>query len=119
MSSAEIGPSARRNQHHHELDNFLRQQRIFLDLHEREAPGHEEIFDDIKALSSYDLQSYKSGVTIESRQRPWALTESMLRRARRVSDKARACNRARKNEAGWRLGLESEILSRFEIEVVW
>lgn len=119
MSSAGTGPSARQKQHEGELDHFLQQQRIFLDLHAREAPGHEEIFDDIKALGSYDLQSYKSGVTIESRQRPWALTESMLRRARRVSDKARACHKARKNEAGWRFGLESEILSRFEIEVVW
>lgn len=119
MASAATIPPARRNQHESQLDNFLRQRRIFLDLNAREAPGHEEIFDDIKALGTYDLQSYRSGVTIESRQRPRALTESMLRRARRVSDKARACSKARKNEAGWRFGLESEILSRFEIEVVW
>lgn len=119
MSSAGTGSSAQWNQHGKGLDDFLRQQRIFFDLNAREAPGHEEIFDDIKALGTYDLQSYRSGVTIESRQRPWTTTESMLRRARRVSDKARACNKARKNEAGWRFGLESEILSRFEIEVVW
>lgn len=98
---------------------FLRKYRVFLDLNERQAPGHDDLFNDIAELGKYTIENYRSPVSIESNKRPWGQTEMMLRRVKAISAKARRCLKAEKNEAGWRLGLESEILSRFDIEVVW
>jgi len=98
---------------------LLQKYNVFLDLNERQAPGHEDCFDDIRNLGKRNVEDYRSSITIDSRKRPWLQTEMMLKRVRAISAKARRCLQAGKNEAGWRLSLESEILSRFEIEVVW
>jgi len=96
---------------------LLKQHRVFYDLNERQAPGHEDYFEDIQTLGEHNLDEYRSNITIESRQRPWR--QKILSRAKAISAKARRCLEANKNEASWRLSIESEILARFGIEVVW
>ena len=96
---------------------LFKQHRIYFDLNKRQAPGHEELFDDIKQLGEYDFSKYRSNITIESRQKPWR--QSILRRAMAISANARRCLEMNKNESSWRLNLESDILKRFKFEVVW
>ena len=96
---------------------LLKQHRVYYDHNRRQAPGHEDYFKDIQLLGEYSFDKYHSDITIESRQKPWR--QSILGRAKAISAKARRCLEANKNESSWRLTLESEILARFGIEVVW
>lgn len=42
-----------------------------------------------------------------------------MKRAQRVDAIAKRLQSEASNEATWRLGLESEVLSRFTVEVAW
>ncbi|KEF62473.1 uncharacterized protein A1O9_00446 [Exophiala aquamarina CBS 119918] len=78
-------------------------------------PSHRAIFDDIEILGKTDYNKYSTSVTIESKDKPWR--HSTKKRAEIITEKAIRCLDANKNEMGWRLALEPEILSRFEVEV--
>jgi hypothetical protein len=79
--------------------------------------NHKVTFGNIKRLGETDLREYRDIVTIESDEKPWR--EQTRRRAERIAELANFCRDGRKNEAGWRMSLESEILARFTIEVAW
>ena len=96
---------------------LLKKHRIYFDLNERRAPGHEELFGKIKKLGEYDINKYHSDITFESRQKPWR--RDILEQANLISAIARKCHAMHKNEASWRLSLESYILARFSVEIVW
>jgi hypothetical protein len=96
---------------------LLKQHRVCYDLNRRQAPGHEDYFGDIQLLGEHSFDKYRSDITIESRQKPWR--QNILSRAKAISAKARRCLEANKNESSWRLCLESEILARFGVEIVW
>ena len=100
-----------------EIRKLLKKYGVFFDLNEPEVPGPEAYFKDIRALGEYNFDDYRSNITIESRQKPWR--QDILRRAKTISAKARRCLEADKNEPGWRLSIESDVLARFSIEVVW
>ncbi|KIX06830.1 uncharacterized protein Z518_04806 [Rhinocladiella mackenziei CBS 650.93] len=99
-----------------QLRRLLRRYRVFYDLDDRQAPVHDAYFEDIQKLGEHNIDEYRSNITIESRQRPWR--QDILSRAKAISAKARRCLEANKNEASWRLSIESEILARFSVEVV-
>jgi len=87
---------------------------------ERQRPfdtPHNAIFDDIQSLGKTDYNQYSTSVTIESIDKPWR--HSTKKRAEIITEKAIRCLEANKNEMSWRLALEPEILSRFEVEVAW
>ncbi|KIW77071.1 hypothetical protein Z517_09517 [Fonsecaea pedrosoi CBS 271.37] len=100
-----------------DTSRLLRQYNVFFDLNKRQADGHEALFRDITTLGSYDLDKYRPDITVESTQKPWRL--KTVERAKAISAKALRCLEQDKNELGWRLNIESEILARFSIEVAW
>jgi|SRR6266516_260099 len=80
-------------------------------------PNHKQTFNNIQKLGQIDFMQYRESITIDSEEKPWR--EQTRRRAERIACLARMCREGRKNEAGWRMSLESEILARFTIEVAW
>lgn len=79
--------------------------------------SHQKTFDSIRKLGRMELSQYRESISADSELHPWR--EQTRRRAERIADLAALCRAGRKNEAGWRLLLESEILVRFTIEVAW
>lgn len=79
--------------------------------------GHRKAFDNIRKLGRTEFAQYRESISADSEFHPWR--EQTKRRAERIADLARLCRDGRRNEAGWRLLLESEILVRFTIEVAW
>jgi hypothetical protein len=79
--------------------------------------SHRRSFDSIRKLGRMELSQYRESISVDSELYPWR--EQTRRRAERVADLAALCRAGRRNEAGWRLLLESEILVRFTIEVAW
>lgn len=77
--------------------------------------AHFQTFSNIQKLGRTGFAEYRESVTIDSEDNPWR--EQTKRRAERIATLAKICREGRKNEAGWRLSLESEILARFTIEV--
>lgn len=78
---------------------------------------HKKTFDNIRKLGRIEFSQYRESISADSEFHPWR--EQTRRRAERIADLATLSRAGRKNEAGWRLLLESEILVRFTIEVAW
>ncbi|KAI9691720.1 MAG: hypothetical protein M1822_007792 [Bathelium mastoideum] len=78
---------------------------------------HKKTFENIRKLGRIDFQQYHESISADFELHPWR--EQTKRRAERVSKLAMRCLKGRRNEAGWRLLLESEILVRFTVEVAW
>lgn len=76
---------------------------------------HFQTFENIQKLGHTEFASYRESITIESDDKPWR--QQIKLRAERIVNLAKLCRAGRKNEAGWRMSLESEILARFTIEV--
>lgn len=79
--------------------------------------AHKTSFQNIKKLGQTDFNLYRGAVTVDSDECPWR--EQTRSRAERIARLAKICLDGRKNEAGWRMSLESEVLARFTIEVAW
>ncbi|KAF5004166.1 hypothetical protein FDECE_9304 [Fusarium decemcellulare] len=76
---------------------------------------HDTITAHVRQLGRTQFSQYYDNVTIDSNERPWR--GQMRRRAERITSLARMCLKGRKNEMGWRLTLESEVMARFTVEV--
>ncbi|KAI8632212.1 hypothetical protein F5Y19DRAFT_354295 [Xylariaceae sp. FL1651] len=76
---------------------------------------HHTIVSHIRHLSRNEFSQFRESIAVDSDERPWR--EQIRRRAERVASLADSCRKARKNEPGWRLTLESEILARLTVEV--
>ena len=76
-----------------------------------------KMFDDVQRLGKKTFQDYSESSIIESLQMPWK--ETTKRHAERVVALAKRCRDESRNEAGWRMTLESEVMARFTIEVAW
>jgi hypothetical protein len=79
--------------------------------------NHDQTFANIQNLGRTEFAQYHANITIDSEEKPWR--GQTRRRAERITALARVCREGRKNEAGWRLTMESEILARFTVEVAW
>ena len=85
---------------------------------ERQGPTpFDQWFDQIKKIGNLELDKYSVSAQYEAVQKPWR--KKVWSRADIVAAKAGEAARDDSNEDTWRLCLESEILSRFEIEVTW
>lgn len=81
-------------------------------------PGNcEAIFKHIRQLGRTEFEQYRDAVNADFLRQPWR--EQVQRRAKRVTEITKLCLEGRKNEAGWRLALEPEIMRRFTVEVAW
>lgn len=99
---------------------LIKKYRIHFDgpVAEDEWPAsHGKTFDNIQKLGRTEFPQYRESISADSEFHPWR--EQTKRRAERIADLAVLCRKGRRNEAGWRLLLESEILVRFTIEVAW
>jgi hypothetical protein len=76
-----------------------------------------KMFDDVQRLGKKTFQDYSESSIIESHQKPWKKTTK--HRAERVTALAKRCRDETRNEAGWRMALESEIMTRFTLKVAW
>jgi len=84
------------------------------------VPGQKNITKSLALYVSsvgYKFQQYSYRVTHEAHQKPWRA--KIKQQVERVVYLAEACYKARQNEIGWRLKLESEIFARFYTEVAW
>ena len=79
--------------------------------------AHTTTFRNISKLGDLKFHSYAERVTIRSHDEPW--TEQTKCRAEWLSDRASKLYCQQRNEAGWRFGLENDILRRFTVEVAW
>lgn len=75
------------------------------------------IFQHIRQLGKIDFEHYRDSISADVHHHPWR--EQVQRRASRVADIAKLCLEGRKNEGGWRLALEPEIMARLTVEVAW
>ncbi|KAH8679385.1 hypothetical protein BGZ61DRAFT_457118 [Ilyonectria robusta] len=73
------------------------------------------IFQHIRQLGKIDFEHYRDSISADVHHHPWR--EQVQRRASRVADIAKLCLEGRKNEGGWRLALEPEIMARLTVEV--
>jgi hypothetical protein len=103
-----------------EYRNLIKKYRIQFDgpvEGDKWPASHRKTFDNIRKLGRTEFPQYHESISADSEFHPWR--EQTKRRAERITDLAILCRKGRKNEAGWRLLLESEILVRFTIEVAW
>ncbi|KAL7762656.1 hypothetical protein ACKLNR_009191 [Fusarium oxysporum f. sp. zingiberi] len=73
------------------------------------------IFDHIRRLGKTDYSEYRESISADFTRFPWR--HQVQRRAKRIAESAKRCLESRKNESGWRLALESEVMARFSVEI--
>ncbi|EGU75170.1 hypothetical protein FOXB_14309 [Fusarium oxysporum f. sp. conglutinans Fo5176] len=79
-------------------------------------PGNcNTIFDHIRRLGRTDYSEYRESISADFTRFPWR--HQVQQRAKRITKIAKRCLESRKNESGWRLALESEVMARFSVEI--
>lgn len=79
--------------------------------------AHSSTFKVIELLGNEKFDSYGASLDNRSQDQPWTMQRK--HRAEWLAKSAsRLCGQQR-NEAGWRLGLENDVLHRFSVEVAW
>ncbi|KAF4335653.1 hypothetical protein FBEOM_10490 [Fusarium beomiforme] len=73
------------------------------------------IFNHIRQLGKTGYSEYRESISADFTRFPWKY--QVQRRAKRITEKAKLCIESRKNESGWRLSLESEVMARFSVEI--
>lgn len=102
------------------LRRLTKKYRIFFDgplSRDKWPPTHAQLFHNIQSLGQTRFHDYKAEKINASVYEPWGAQN--IRRAERIVERAKRLCSENRNEAGWRLELESEIFSRFTIEVAW
>jgi hypothetical protein len=79
--------------------------------------AHKTTFRNISKLGDLKFHGYAESITIRSHDEPW--TEQTKYRAEWLADRASKLYCQQRNEAGWRFGLENDVLRRFTVEVAW
>ncbi|KAF4992474.1 hypothetical protein FGRMN_7145 [Fusarium graminum] len=75
----------------------------------------DSIFEQIKKAGRTDYLQYQESIAADASRASWR--SQVQKRAKRITEKARQCIEGRKNESGWRLSLESEIMARFSVDI--
>ncbi|TXC03268.1 hypothetical protein FocTR4_00000146 [Fusarium oxysporum f. sp. cubense] len=73
------------------------------------------IFDHIRRLGKTDYSEYRESISADFTRFPWR--HQAQQRAKRITKIAKRCLESRKNESGWRLALELEVMARFSVEI--
>lgn len=103
-----------------ELRRLMRRHRIFFKSSVTGAGvplAHKETFEDIATLGSSRFDTYCTNIDVRLRQEPWR--RHTKARVQWLSKRAAELFEQKRNEAGWRFGLENHVLLRFQSEVVW
>jgi hypothetical protein len=100
------------------LRGLAKKYRITFRLPSENWPAaHLTTFRNIKKLGDQTFDSYCESVNIRSHEEPW--TEQTKHRAEWLAKRASSLFGQERNEAGWRFGLENDVLRRFSVEVAW
>jgi hypothetical protein len=79
--------------------------------------AHVKTFQDIKTVGKYKFDTYAHNISVHSEKEPWK--QQTQARARWLANRAERLFGQERNEAGWRFGLENDVLRRFMVEVAW
>ena len=79
--------------------------------------AHASLFANVRELGDTKYNIYAKSKENSSPDEPWGA--HVITRADRLVEIAERCRLECRNEAGWRLALEHEVFSRFEVEVAW
>src|SRR5579862_3329260 len=96
-----------------ELRRLMKSHRIYFKSSVNEAevpPAQKETFDDIDTLGGYRFDTYCTAIDVRSRQEPWKRRTKA--RVEWLSKRAAELFEQKRNEAGWRYGLENHVLLR-------
>ncbi|CAI7636422.1 unnamed protein product [Penicillium glandicola] len=74
---------------------------------------HVDTFKNIEELGSYRFETYAENASIRSAEEPWA--RQTKSRAEWLAHRAAGLFKQNRNEAGWRFGLENDVLRRARI----
>ncbi|KAL4919236.1 hypothetical protein BDW62DRAFT_179704 [Aspergillus aurantiobrunneus] len=77
--------------------------------------AHRSLFEDIQKLGDQKYSTFSESVSVDSIEKPWR--RQTKQRAARLVARSRMSRNDRRNEAGWRLTIEPEVLYRFTVEV--
>ena len=80
-------------------------------------PAHRNNFANIRKIGDQKFESFCANVDIRSSEEPWR--EQTKHRAEWLAQRAARLFSQQRNEAGWRFGLENDVLQRFSVEVAW
>jgi hypothetical protein len=78
---------------------------------------HFNRFDSIRKIRFQRLETFCPPIDILSEEKPWK--EKTRIQARWLAKRASHLFNQQRNEAGWRLGLENDVLRRLTVEVAW
>lgn len=79
--------------------------------------AHRNTFQDIQSIGDHKFEIYSASIDIRSADEPWR--GQTKARAEWLSRRATQLLNQRRNEAGWRFGLEDHVFQRFQVEVAW
>lgn len=78
---------------------------------------HREIFENIQRIGSQAFNSYCANIDFRSGEQPWRGQTKY--RATWLADRSARLLNQQRNEAGWRFGVENDVLGRFAVKVAW
>jgi hypothetical protein len=79
--------------------------------------AHQSNFQSIRRIGSQRFDDFCAHIDIRSMDEPWR--EQTKHRAEWLAKRASQLFNQQRNEAGWRFGLENDVLRRFSVEVAW
>jgi hypothetical protein len=79
--------------------------------------AHRTTFENIRAIGEQKLDSFCASIDIHFNDQPWR--KQTKNRAEWLAKRATQLFNQQRNEAGWRFGLENDVLQRFGFEVAW
>jgi len=79
--------------------------------------AHKDHFENIRNIRDQKFDTFCASIDIRSRDEPWR--ERTKYHAEWLAKRACSLYNQQRNEAGWRFGLENDVLRRLNIEVAW
>ena len=79
--------------------------------------AYKNTFENIKKIGVQKFESFCAAIDIRSAEEPWK--ERTKYRAEWLAKRAARLFHQERNEAGWRFGLENDVLRIFSVEVAW
>jgi hypothetical protein len=78
-------------------------------------PAHWSTFEKIRKIGDFKFDAFSASIDIRSSDEPWR--DRTKDRAEWLANRADQLVKQQRNEAGWRFGIENDVLRRFSVEV--
>jgi hypothetical protein len=78
---------------------------------------HKDSFQSVRKIGDKKIDNYCADIDIRPNDEPWK--GQTKHRAEWLAKRAAQLFNQQRNEAGWRFGLENDVLRRFSVEVAW